>query len=50
MNLTASDCSTVAKLLGHIGSAHDAEALSAARKAHELVKARGLLQDKRARL
>ncbi|MFN4141713.1 hypothetical protein [Aestuariivirga sp.] len=39
--LTAAERSTLAKLLGLTGSAHDAEALSAARKAHELVKARG---------
>lgn len=30
------------KTSGLIGSAHDAEALAAARKAHELVKARGI--------
>jgi hypothetical protein len=40
--LTASDRSTIAKLLGLVGSTHDAEALAAARKAHELVKARGI--------
>lgn len=40
--MTSSDRVTVAKLLGLIGSAHDAEALAAARKAHELVKARGI--------
>ena len=41
-HLTASDRSTIAKLLGLVGSNHDAEALAAARKAHELVKARGI--------
>lgn len=41
MNLTASDRSTIVKLLGLIGSHHDGEALSAARKAHELLRARG---------
>lgn len=39
--LSATDRSTIAKLLGLIGSAHDAEALSAARKAHELLRAKG---------
>lgn len=39
--LTATDRSTIAKLLGLIGSNHDAEALSAARKAHELLRAKG---------
>lgn len=38
--ITATDKSTISKLLGLIGSAHDAEALAAARKAHQLVKAR----------
>lgn len=40
--LSTSERSTIAKLLGLIGSDHDAEALSAARKAHELVKSRGI--------
>jgi hypothetical protein len=40
MNVSASDRSTIAKLLGLIGSNHDAEALAAARKAHALLKAR----------
>lgn len=40
--MTSSDRATIAKLLGLIGSAHDAEALAAARKAHELVRARGI--------
>ena len=39
--ITAADRSTISKLLGMIGSHHDAEALSAARKAAQLVKARG---------
>lgn len=38
--ITATDKSTISKLLGMIGSAHDAEALTAARKAHQLVKSR----------
>lgn len=41
MNLSASDRSTIAKLLGLVGSHHDGEALSAARKAHELLRAKG---------
>ena len=41
MNITASDRSTIAKLLGLVGSHHDGEALSAARKAHELLRAKG---------
>mgnify|MGYP001350335476 CR=1 FL=1 len=41
MSLTASDRSTISKLLGLIGSHHDAEALAAARKAHQLVQERG---------
>lgn len=39
--ITSTDKSTISKLLGLIGSAHDAEALAAARKAHQLVKERG---------
>lgn len=39
--ITSTDRSTISKLLGMIGSAHDAEALSAARKAHQLVRDRG---------
>lgn len=39
-HLSTADRSTIAKLLGLIGSDHDAEALAAARKANELVKAR----------
>jgi hypothetical protein len=39
--ITATDKSTISKLLGLIGSAHDAEALAAARKAAQLVKQRG---------
>jgi hypothetical protein len=38
--ITSTDRTTISKLLGLIGSAHDAEALAAARKAHQLVKAR----------
>lgn len=41
MNLSSADLSTISKLLGLIGSHHDAEALAAARKAHELLKAKG---------
>ena len=40
-NLSSADLSTVAKLLGLIGSNHDAEALAAARKAHALVRGKG---------
>lgn len=40
--LTSSDRSMLAKLLGLVGSAHDGEALAAARKAHALVAARGI--------
>ena len=39
--ITQTDRSIISKLLGMIGSAHDAEALTAARKAAQLVKARG---------
>lgn len=39
--MTSDDRTLISKLLGMIGSAHDAEALAAARKAHELVKAAG---------
>lgn len=39
--LSPADRSTVAKLLGLIGSHHDGEALLAARKAHALVRERG---------
>jgi hypothetical protein len=39
--LSSADRSTVAKLLGLVGSHHDAEALAAARKAHQLVQERG---------
>lgn len=39
--LTSSDRSMLAKLLGMTGSAHDGEVIAAARKAHELVKAKG---------
>lgn len=40
--LTASDRSMLAKLLGMVGSDHDGEALAAARKAAALVAARGI--------
>lgn len=40
-SLSSTDLSLLSKLLGMVGSAHDAEALAAARKAHELVKAKG---------
>jgi hypothetical protein len=40
--ITQTDRTTISKLLGLIGSAHDAEALSAARKAHQLVTQRGV--------
>lgn len=39
--ITATDKSTISKLLGLIGSHHDAEALAAARKAAQLVKDKG---------
>jgi hypothetical protein len=39
--ITSTDRSTISKLLGLIGSHHDAEALVAARKAHQLVTQRG---------
>jgi hypothetical protein len=39
--ITSTDRTTISKLLGLIGSAHDAEALAAARKAHQLVRDRG---------
>lgn len=42
MSFTTRDRETLAKLLGLVGSDHDGEALSAARKAHEMVRARGL--------
>ena len=41
MSLHASDLQKLAKLLGMIGSAHDGEALSAARKAHQLITSKG---------
>jgi len=41
MILSSADRSTISKLLGLIGSHHDAEALAAARKAHELLTAKG---------
>lgn len=39
--MKSSERALIAKLLGMVGSAHDAEALTAARKAHELVTAAG---------
>lgn len=39
--ISTTDRNTIAKLLSMIGSAHDGEALAAARKAHELVQAKG---------
>lgn len=40
--ITATDKTIISKLLGMIGSTHDAEALVAARKAHQLVTQRGM--------
>lgn len=40
--ITSTDRTTLSKLLGMIGSAHDGEALAAARKAHQLVTQRGI--------
>lgn len=40
-SLTSSDIALLSKLLGMVGSAHDGEALAAARKADALVKGRG---------
>lgn len=39
--LTANDRSTLVKLLGMVGSAHDGEVITAARKAHKLLAAKG---------
>lgn len=41
MSLHASDLQKLAKLLGMIGSHHDCEALSAARKAHQFITSKG---------
>ena len=41
MTISATARSTVAKLLGLIGSHHDAEALAAARKANQILEAHG---------
>lgn len=41
MTLHASDLHKLAKLLGMIGSAHDGEALAAARKVQQFVSAKG---------
>lgn len=38
--ITSTDKTTLSKLLGMIGSAHDGEALAAARKAHQLLMQR----------
>lgn len=40
--LNSSDRSMLAKLLGMTGSSHDGEVVAAARKAHQLVKAKGM--------
>ena len=40
-NLSSADRSTLAKILGRIGSNYDAEALAAARKADAIVRAKG---------
>jgi len=39
--MTSNERALISKLLGMMGSAHDAEALAAARKADEIVKAAG---------
>lgn len=39
--ISATDRAMLAKLLGLVGSDHDGEALSAARKAHDLLRAKG---------
>ena len=41
MSLHASDLQKLAKLLGLVGSDHDGEALSAARKAHQFITSKG---------
>jgi len=41
VSLHQSDLQKLAKLLGMIGSAHDGEVLSAARKAHQLITSKG---------
>lgn len=41
MILSPADRSTLAKVLGMLGSAHDGEVVNAARKAHQLVQERG---------
>lgn len=41
MNLSTADRSILAKVLGMLGSAHDGEVINAARKAHELLMAKG---------
>ena len=42
MTLHSSDLQKIAKLLGLVGSDHDAEALAAARKAHQLICEHGM--------
>ena len=39
--ITGTDNATISKLLGMIGGAHDAEALTAARNVHQLVQDHG---------
>lgn len=41
MNLSSADRSILAKVLGMLGSSHDGEVVNAARKADELLKAKG---------
>ena len=40
-NLSSTDRSILAKVLGMLGSSHDGEVINAARKAHELLTAKG---------
>lgn len=40
-NLSSADRSMLAKVLGMLGSSHDGEVVNAARKAHDLLKAKG---------
>jgi len=42
MTLQPSELQRLSKLLGMTGSAHDGEALAAARKAHDLIKAKNM--------
>ena len=41
-NLSSGDRSMLAKVLGMLGSSHDGEVVNAARKAHEMLKAKGV--------